>query len=365
MKNAVLVMLKTNPSDHIKFRVQMNELRALAQTQYNIIAEIIQTKLKPKVKYLIGNGKIQELKQLVEQKNIEKIIFYNNLTSKQKYNIRTATGCDDVSDRYDLILEIFEKMSKDNLSKLQIEKARLIKEIPMIKLAASIKLRTEHPGAMGSGEYAYHSKIRRVQEKIAKINSKITKLRKLKESWFKKREKLKMPVICLTGNYNAGKTTLFNLLTGSQKPVSNEPFTTLSSKYMKLTDRDMLFVDTIGFVIDIDPKLIESFELNIFDIIHANIILYLIDVSEDIETLKIKFLSGFNILLDLGIDHNKMIIVFNKIDKITKSDLESKISAIKSFIPYNFKYVEISALNSINIDELINKIEALLYELED
>ncbi|MHA1751295.1 MAG: GTPase HflX [Candidatus Helarchaeota archaeon] len=361
MKKAILIFLKINPSDHVKYKIKIGELRKLAMScDYKIIAEIIQTRLKPTSNYLIGRGKINELRDMVKESNIEKLIFYNILTSKQKYNIISATKCQDIIDRYDLILEIFDKMANDNLAKLQIEKARLIKNLPLIKLNASKKLKIEHPGSMGTGEYAYKSKIRGIQSKISKINSKIDKYKRLKESWLNKRKNLNMPIICLTGNYNAGKTTLFNLLTNSDKPVSDLPFTTLSSKYKKLSNKDYLFVDTIGFVLDIDPKLIKSFELNLFDMINADVILYLVDISDELEIFKTKFLNGLNILFDINVDYKKIIIVFNKIDSVNPNDVENKINQITNFFPYKFPEVKISAKNSTNIEFLFEKINEVI-----
>ncbi|TFF86220.1 MAG: GTPase HflX [Promethearchaeota archaeon] len=360
MKNVILVMLRTNPHDHSRYMIRFNELKELTKSlEYKIKEEVMQTKLKPKSNYLIGDGKVKEIKEMVEHLNIDKIIFYNILTSKQKYNLSKTTNCETI-DRYDLILEIFDRTSRDKLSKLQIEKARLNKDLPLVKITASNRLKSEHPGARGRGEYSYKSKIRGIQSKITKIDEEIEKYKQLKEVWLENRKKLSMPIICLTGNYNAGKTSLFNLLTDSNKPVSDSPFTTLSSKYQKLTNKDMLFIDTIGFVIDIDPKLIHSFELNLFDIINADIILFLIDISDEFEIMKAKFLSGINVLLDLEIDHRKVIIVFNKMDLVKNEKIQKKIEELIQFFPYKFPHVIISAENSENIESLFIEIENLL-----
>ena len=122
----------------------------------------------------------------------------------------------------------------------------------------------------------------------------------------------------------------------------------------------MLFIDTIGFVIDIDPKLIHSFELNLFDIINADIILFLIDISDDFEIMKAKFLSGINVLLDLEIDHRKVIIVFNKMDQVKNEEIQNKIQNMIQFFPYKFPYVIISAETSKNIESLFIEIENLI-----
>ncbi|MBD3229555.1 MAG: GTPase HflX [Candidatus Lokiarchaeota archaeon] len=359
-KKAILVMLKTNIHDHKRFKVCMNELRKLAQAlNYIVIDQIVQTKKRPKSNYLIGEGKVKEIQKMVKDLDIAKIIFYNILKSKQKYNISSTTECS-VADRYDLILEIFDIMARDKLSKLQIEKARLIKNLPLIKLRASKRLKVEHPGARGRGEYAYKSKISGVQSKISKIDEEIEKHKRIKEKWLEKRRNLDMPIVCLTGNYNAGKTTLFNLLTDSEKPVSDTPFTTLTSKYQRLSDRDILFVDTIGFVIDIDPKLIGSFELNLFDMKNADVILYLLDASDMFYEMKLKFLTGINILLDIEIDHKKIIIVLTKSDLVDMEDLKTKEDKIREFFPYKFPQVSISAKESKNVNELFKKIQYIL-----
>jgi GTP-binding protein HflX len=364
MKNVILVMLRTNPHDHFRYKIRFNELKKLTRSLgYKIKEEVMQTKLKPKSTYLIGDGKVKQIQEMVKDLNIDKIIFYNILTSKQKYNLSKDTNCETI-DRYDLILEIFDRTSRDKLSKLQIEKARLNKDLPLVKIKASNRLKSEHPGAKGRGVYAYKSKIRGIQSKITKIDEEIEKYKQLKEVWLEKRKKLNMPIICLTGNYNAGKTTLFNLLTDSDKPVSDSPFTTLSSKYQKLTNKDILFIDTIGFVIDIDPKLIHSFELNLFDIINADIILFLMDISDDFEIMKAKFLSGINVLLDLEIDHRKVLIVFNKMDLVENEEIQKKIEEIIQFFPYKFPYLIVSAETSENISSLFKEIENLLLFLK-
>ncbi|MDH5791898.1 MAG: hypothetical protein OEZ44_06895, partial [Candidatus Bathyarchaeota archaeon] len=127
-------MLKTNVHDHQVYRLKLDELRRLVETlDIEVVGDVVQTRHHPFAKYLFGSGKVKEVKRFVERHDCNIVIFYNILRSSQKLNLIRALGCD-VVDRYEVTLEIFDKMASDNLSKLQIEAARLDKLAPFFKL---------------------------------------------------------------------------------------------------------------------------------------------------------------------------------------------------------------------------------------
>ncbi|MHA1298434.1 MAG: GTPase, partial [Candidatus Helarchaeota archaeon] len=264
MKKTIICMLKTNVHDHFFYKIQIEELKKLAKSlEYEVIREIIQTRLKGKSKFLLGSGKILEIKRIIQELNIETVIFYNNLTSKQKLNLLKALSNDyeiEILDRYELTLKIFEKNATGRLSKIQIQLARLSQNFPLFKLQANIKFKRDlMPRVFGPGEYAFHSKIKSYDKKMATLRNEIESLKLKKLERIQKRKKILNggKICCIVGYYNAGKTTLFNLLTGADKPISEQPFTTLSSKYKRINKKiNLMLVDTIGFVIDLDPRLI-------------------------------------------------------------------------------------------------------------
>ncbi len=364
MKRSILCLLKTDIHDHFFYKIQIRELEKLAESlNYEIITKIIQTKLKKKSKFLIGKGKVQELKKLIQELNIETVIFYNTLTSKQKLNLLTElSGHQEVEilDRYELTLKIFEKNSTDKLSKIQIQLAQLRKQFPLYKLQANIKFKQDLPARkFGPGEFAFHSKIKSYDKKIATLTTEIEQMKTKKLKRIQKRREILNggKICCIVGYYNAGKTTLFNLFTGSQKPTSDLPFTTLSSKYRRINKNfNIMFVDTIGFVIDLDPRLIKSFELNLMDMQNADILIYLIALDDKLDLINYKLEYSLNLLKEIGINLNKVLLVFNKFDLISKQEFEIIIQYLEPVLS-KYPYFYISAKNKENINDLLSFIK--------
>lgn len=357
-------MLKTDIHDHFFYKVQISELKKLVESlNYQIVEEIVQTRSKKRSKFLIGKGKVQEIKQLIQEQNIESVIFYNTLTSKQKLNLLTELSGNqeiEILDRYELTLKIFEQNASDKLSKIQIQLAQLRKQFPFYKLQANIKFKQDLPARkFGPGEFAFHSKIKSYDKKIAAIRTEIESLKAKKLERIQKRRKILNggKICCIVGYYNAGKTTLFNLLTGAKKLISDQPFTTLSSKYRRINKNiNLILVDTIGFVIGLDPRLIKSFELNLLDMQNADILAYLIALDDELDLINHKLKYGLELLKDIGIDSEKIILIFNKYDLISKQEFESTIQYLEPIIS-KYRYFCISAKNKENINDLLSYFE--------
>jgi GTP-binding protein HflX len=359
-------MLKTNVHDHRVFRLKLDELGRLVETLgIEVVGDIVQSRHRPLSKYHIGSGKVREVKGYVKKHDINIVVFYNILRSSQKLNLIRALGVD-VVDRYEVTLEIFDKMASDNLSNLQIEAARLEKLAPFFKLQANLRYHNDRPFFRSMGEYAFHSQIRELTGRQARIREEIESLLKEKRQRISKRERLGFPTICISGYYNAGKTSLFNALTGDSKPVSDAPFTTLSSKYQRRFidyQTTLLFIDTIGFVIDLDPHLIRSFELNLEDLRRANLVILLLDISDPPLTLRIKLNEGIRLLREMDIPKERIIVVFNKID-LRPETAETTVEEL--YIErYDLPWIMVSALSRENLDELLELLTSRLREQED
>ncbi len=358
---AVLCMLKTNVHDHTVYRLKLDELKRLVETLgVEVVGDIVQSRHRPFSKYYFGSGKVKQILRYVKSHDIGLVVFYNILRSSQKLNLIRAVGCD-VVDRYELTLEIFDKMASDNLSKLQIEAARLDKLAPYFKLEASLRYHNDRPFFRSMGEYAFHSQLRELTRRQARIREEIQALVKEKRQRIRKRRRLGFPTICIAGYYNAGKTSLFNALTGDSKPVSDSPFTTLSSKYQRrYVDQEttLLFIDTIGFVIDLDPRLIKSFELNLEDMRSADLVILLLEVSDPLLTLRIKLAEGVRLLREMEIPRERIIVVFNKLD--LAPDLGRTIGGELGMEYYGLPWTIVSAKERTNLDDLIQLILARL-----
>jgi GTP-binding protein HflX len=363
---AILCMLKTDVHDHTIYRVKLDELNSLVETLgIEVVGEVIQSRYRPFSKFFIGSGKVKELGRKVRRLEVDLVIFYNILKSSQKLNLIRALNCD-VIDRYELTLEIFDQMASDRLSKLQIQAARLEKQAPFYKLQASINYRYDRPFFRAGGEYAFHGQMRELSRNQARVREEIDKLIEEKKQRIWNRRKLGYPVICIAGFYNAGKTSLFNAVTGDKKPVSDRPFTTLSSKYQRrFIDHEttVLFIDTIGFVIDVDPRLIQSFKLNLLDIRSSDIVILLLEITDPPLTLLMKLNEGIRLLKDIGVPHDRILLVFNKLDKAP--EMEKKIAEELSLEQWDIPWIAVSALERWNLQGMLKMIADRLKELED
>jgi GTP-binding protein HflX len=366
---AILCLVKTNPHDHELYRFKLEELRRLAEALgYSIVGVSIQVRVKPTVDYVFGWGKVMELKSLVSSTDADTVIFYNTLTGKQKFNLERLLRCR-VIDRYELTLEIFSSMASDEVSKLQIEVARLSKSFTYEKiiLAEKYRIGREHPSLRSRGEYIYRNQVGSLKRRLSKLREKMDKYLEMQRAQLEKRRALGLPSVCITGYYNAGKTTLFNALTGLRKPVSPLPFTTLSSKYYLVqgVSRRFFLVDTIGFVYDLDPMMIDSFKLTLNDIVQSDIVLLVADISESEDIVRFKVETVSSILEDtLKIDGSRIILVLNKVDLVNPVDLPARLSSIADYTR-RYPSVIVSASMGYNLEYLLSFVEGKLESIKD
>ncbi len=353
-------MLRNDPHDHVLFKLQLNELEALTKALgYEIVETFTQTSLRTKARYLFRSGKVDELSRVIEDKDIELVVLYNELTSKQKLNLSLAFNCE-VIDRYELTLRIFEEMASDKISKLQIELARERKLYPFYQLQAATKYSGlgRQPSWAGTGEFAFHSKLKGIQKRIGKVKREIAVLANDKMRQIRERQKLGTKMICIAGYYNAGKTTLFNLLTGENKLVGDRPFKTLSSKYQRLQSNNgvesPLLIDTIGFVVGLDPVLIKAFELNLMDMKEADLLLFMIGIDDEPDYLFHKLKFGLHLLQEIGVETSRIMIVLNKLDLANDGSREKILSKLGPLME-QYDWTCISAKKREGIDELTNK----------
>lgn len=361
---AWLCYLKENPHDHKLYKLKMRELEVLSTTSgYEVLGSTVQTRRKPHPAYLIGSGKVEELGKRLRELGLQAVIFYNILSSKQHYNLSKKLACK-VIDRYDLTLEIFEQNSTDELSKLQTALARVLKEIPRVKLLTSIYYKSgrEHPGPMSLGEYSYHKTLANLQKKRSDLESEIERRRSSKFLQLRKRGSLGLPTVCIAGYYNAGKTSLFNAITKLSKPVGPRPFTTLSSKYY-LVQRDgvkFFLVDTIGFVVDLDPRLIASFSLSLDDIRYSDLVLFLVDVSDPEDLMMLRVNTCLDFIGELGIGLERLVVVLNKYDLVRDPEELSRKSELISEAIKGVPQVAVSSKTGYNLRELIELVKRRL-----
>ena len=344
----VLVMLGENVEN-------LNETELLGKTMgYDVLHKFIQNKT-PRIKFLIGSGKVEEIKDFVKEKGVELGVFENLLTPSQTLALEDELKIP-VMDRFDLILNVFEKRARSKEAKMQIELARLKRKKPYIKAVLGRRVKTEHPGYGGSGEFIIHSTMTEINNRIRKIETALKKFEKRVDEQREKRKE-KGRIVSLSGYTNVGKTSLMNALTGTEKDAKDELFTTLRTKTASM-EKGIFLNDTIGFIRNLPYDLIYAFKVTLGDIKNSDLILLVLDASEDMETFLEKKRICEDMLKQIKANTVSTLHVLNKIDKTDADEISNKREFVEN-------PVEVSALYGIGINELKRKIRQVLCIVED
>jgi len=308
--------------------------------------------------YGIGSGKAQELKEFVKESGAEQIIIDEHLTSRQIHNLEKLTGVQ-VIDRERLILDIFYSRATTVEAKLQIELAEIKYGIPRVREIAKLTSGNERPGKGGMGEYTVDVKFRDLKRRMSFIKAKLDEAKQKRELYHRQRTKTGMPVVSLVGYTSSGKTTLFNLLTNENKQTSSSLFTTLSTttRALKVDDSDgkkgdVLLTDTVGFISRLPAYMIEAFKSTLEESLNADLILLLIDASEDIQEIGIKYAACWQILEELKVDTSKVLVIFTKFDRLPTLEAEVTVEQIAKHVRIPNQVTAISSKDGHGIRKL-------------
>ena len=285
------------------------------------IVKVVTQKYLNHSEYGLGSGKAEEVKQFVKECNADQIVVDEHLTSKQIHNLEKLTGIQ-VIDRERLILNIFHSRATTTEAKLQIELAEIKYEMPRIRENAKLASGSERPGKGGMGVYVVDVKFRDLKRRMSFIKEKLADAHKKRELYRQQRLNAEMPVVSLVGYTSSGKTTLFNLLTSENKDTSSSLFTTLSTttRSFKIYNRDLLLIDTVGFISRLPHYMIDAFKSTLEESLASDLILLLIDISEKIEDIRIKYESCWDVLDELKVDKSKVFVILSKFDDIMDSE---------------------------------------------
>ena len=336
----------------------VEEVISLAESiDYEIEKVFIQKKGED-ASYYLGKGKIEEVKKYIEENGI-KIAFVNDaLRPSQWYNLEKNLGVE-VYDRIRLIVEIFMRRAKRKEAKLQVNLAKLQYEKPFVRELFHRTSEKDRPGFLGGGEYVVADYYEMIKKRIKKIKDELRKIEEDRGLVRKEREEKGFYVVSITGYTNAGKSSILKALTGDDVEIDDRLFTTLSTKTKKLAKSSLpiLLVDTVGFIKDLPHWLINAFHSTLEEISFSDLILLVVDSSDNDKILVEKIRSSLKEIYILK-EEPKIIIVMNKIDKIKREELEKKIKVVEE--NFNIKTIPISALTGENIDLLIYEIENCL-----
>jgi GTP-binding protein HflX len=327
----------------------INELQALAKSAGATVTDtIIQVRNSITPKYFIGKGMVEEIAINVDEDEIDTVIFDNELTGVQVRNLERELKCK-VIGRTELILDIFAQRAKTKIAKLQVELAQLEFIRPRLRRAWTHLSRIQGGiGFRGPGETQLETDKRLIAKRITRIKNELKKAAKHIKNTHKRRKQKNL--VALVGYTNAGKSTLLNTLSGERLYAKNMLFSTLDSTTRQVylnSECTVLISDTVGFIRKLPHQLVESFRSTLSEVIEADLLLHVIDISrDDVET---QIGSVNNVLDEIGLHDKKIIHVFNK------ADLLDNIVTKKRFSVYN-NAVFISAKNEIGIQDLKNEI---------
>lgn len=335
-------------------------MRGLAEAAGYEIVGVVEQSRHPHPKYHIGPGKAKELARMVKELRAERVIFGNELKIVQVYNLAKLTGVE-VIDRLQLILEIFVRRASTKEAKLQIELARLQYELANAKEKVRLAKMGEQPGFHGLGKYEADVYYETVRRQVHKIREKLEEIRRTRKVHRIRRAEMGLPTISLAGYTNSGKSTLFNALTQENVPVDSGVFTTLSTvtRAIEVLGERMLITDTVGFIDNLPITLIEAFRSTLEETIFSDLILLVVDVSETMDEILRKFSASLKTIWDIGVSGIPILVALNKIDLISTKELNNKLGLL-SRIYGNLKFIPISALHGINLEELKAEIAGIL-----
>ncbi|MCK5191647.1 MAG: GTPase HflX [Methylococcales bacterium] len=296
--------------DHI------DELKALAETSgAEIVDSFIQNRTKTDAAYFIGKGKLEELALFIEIQEINLVIFDDELSPAQAKNIENILKVK-VIDRAALILDIFADHAKSNEAKVQVELAQLNYLLPRLtRQWQHLSRQVGGIGAKGPGETQLETDRRLLGVRIKRIRHSLEKVVKQRHQGRLKRKRAEIPSISLVGYTNAGKSTLFNTLTGARIFAANQLFATLDPTLRQCllsNGSKVVLADTVGFIRHLPHELVAAFRSTLQEAVEADLLLHIIDANAEDRDDTIFHVN--KILAEIGADEVKQLEIFNKID---------------------------------------------------
>lgn len=325
----------------------MEELKDLLETAGGeSVGMVLQQKDSPDPRTFIGQGKVDEVRQLVRTMGADMVIFDNALSPSQQRVLGEELKVG-VLDRSALILDIFAQRARTREGRLQVELAQYKYLLPrLIGMWSHLERQEGAIGTRGPGETQLETDRRHIRRKISKLEEELRDVRRVRATQRQRREKNEVPVVAIVGYTNAGKSTLLNKLTGSEIPANNRLFDTLDTTTRTLEISDtctVLLSDTVGFIRKLPHHLVEAFKATLEELSFADLLLHVIDASNPEWREQAQVVD--QLILELGAEQTPRIEVFNKCDKWTGE-----------IRPHGEDIVSISAKTGEGLDKLLEAI---------
>ena len=358
-KDKVIVVgvgLKSEPISEIKENLcELEELVMAAGG--DVIGSTVQVLPQFNPSTLIGTGKVQEIKEMVEESKCNLVVLDHQLSGIQTRNLQESIGCK-ILDRSQLILDIFAQRARTYEGKLQVELAQLLDQMPRMIGAwnESLSRLGGGIGTRGPGESALENDRRRIREKISLVKKKLDEVSQHRAQHRQSRKRNEIPSFALIGYTNSGKSSLLNRLTGAQVVAKNMVFATLDPTTRKVFLDDgppAVVTDTVGFIRKLPPQLIEAFKAKLEESSEADILLHVVDLSSPNMERQIEVIES--LMKEFKWEDKKIIHVFNKVD-IAPVDRQFRVK--------HFPRVFVSALTGQGFDQLKKLMSDSINEMQ-
>ncbi len=332
-------------------RAEFEELARSAGA--TIAATLVQRRQKPDPSSLVGQGKLDEIVEVVASTNASLVLFDHDLTPSQLRNIESRLTCH-VIDRSQLILDIFARHAKTREGQLQVELAQLEYQLP--RLAGRGRAMSQLGGGIGTrgpGETQLETDRRKINLRIDLIKTQLDGVRRIRHQQRQRREAVPVPVVALVGYTNAGKSTLFNALTEAGVLESARMFATLDPKLRQLqlpSRRKVLLSDTVGFIRNLPHTLVTSFRATLEEVERAEILLHVQDAASPMR--EEQKLQVEKVLTELAVSTKPVIQVLNKIDLVPSQELVH--------LSNDREAIAVSSLKHIGLEQLLLAIDTAL-----
>ena len=335
----------------------LDELEALLETAGGVsVGKVLQSKRTPDPRSFIGEGKVREVRELIEANDCSLAVFDNELSPSQLRALEEDLGVH-VLDRSQLILDIFASRARTREGRLQVELAQYNYLLPRLTgmwthLVRQTASGGKSPiGTRGPGETQLETDRRHIRRRIQKLREELEDVRRVRGTQRRQREKNGLPVIALVGYTNAGKSTLLNCLTGAGIAANDRLFDTLDTTTRRLTlspGSEALISDTVGFIRKLPHHLVEAFKATLEELAFADVLVHVIDASSperDAQTEVVR-----RLISELGASGTPCVEAYNKAD----------LCGDPSAIPRGGDVVAISAKTGEGADKLLEKIVEIL-----
>lgn len=357
-----VLLVGVNLNDEFYFFKSMSELEELVKAcQMQPIGSVVQNLKEINSAFYVGSGKLEEIKDKINELHPDLVVFNNELSPSQLKNLELKLDIQ-ILDRTSIILNIFALRAKTNEAKMQVEIAKLRYMLPRLS-GLHLSLGRQGGGSgfsnKGSGEKQIELDRRIIEDRISKLNKELSEIETRRNIQRRKRSDSEIPLVSLVGYTNAGKSTLLNTLvdlslSDESKKVYEEDmlFATLETSIRKIKIKDgkeFLLSDTVGFIRDLPHMLIKAFRSTLDEVKNSDLLLHVIDFSDEDYEENIRVTNST--LKEIGAENIPVIYVFNKCDKVNDTKL-----------PYvDGNKVYISAKNNIGINELIKVISSNIF----